>query len=90
MNLQQVNAKQIRIKEEPTSAFVLDNDMSEGNFDEGLRLVLRCRHDRIEYDLNTQDMWCADCQNEHLSTIERLEYLRAHDELDGEPRKDDE
>lgn len=78
----------IQIAETPTSAYVLDDDWSEYGNDE-LHLALRCRHDQIFYDKEVEDMWCPDCQNEHLTTDERLEYLRSHDEPGDESRRDD-
>jgi hypothetical protein len=68
---------QVQVKEILTSAFVLDDDWSEGDFAEGLHLALRCRHDQIVYDREYQDMWCPDCENKQLSEVDRLEYLRS-------------
>jgi len=69
----------INVIEHPTT-YALDDDWSEGDFEEGLHLAIRCQHDSIVYDAELQDMWCPDCSNEHLNTNERLELLRSHDE----------
>lgn len=74
----------IQIEEIKTSVYTLSNDWSEGDFAEGLHLVLRCEHDNIFYDKETRDMWCPDCFNEHLSTDDRLELLEHHFEGEQE------
>lgn len=74
----------IQVKEIRTSTYVLDDDWSEGNLEEGLYLAIRCRHDQIVYDRDTEDMWCPDCENNQLSEVDRLEYLYAHDEPEQE------
>lgn len=70
----------IPVQEIKTSALILDNDWSEGDFAEGLHLALRCAHDRIVYDREIRDMWCPDCENKQLNDNERLAMLDAHDE----------
>lgn len=68
----------------PTSSLYHDRelDWSERRIDElaksSIHFGLRCRHDRISYSLDTNDMYCPDCENKDLMTIERLEYLRAY------------
>lgn len=71
---------QIRIKDE-SSTLVYDSDYDDvelGNDYQRVHLHFRCRHDNIFYDRDIEDMWCPDCENEHLETDERLEYLRSH------------
>lgn len=73
---------------EPTSEYIHDNwyDWGDSYEERGVtHLVLRCRHDYIYYDLEMADMWCPDCENEHLNDHERLEYLISHFE-EGDDR----
>lgn len=69
----------IKVKDK-SCVYVYDQDYDDVWFAddyESVHLHFRCRHDWIEYDRDTKDMWCPDCKNEHLTTNERLEYLRA-------------
>lgn len=65
------------------SVFVHDEslDWSEniGNT-EKIHLALRCRHENIGLDLETdnESMYCPDCNNKHLTEREELQYFLAY------------
>lgn len=71
----------IYVIEEPSSTFVLDDDWSQGDFEEGLQLAIRCRHDFVMVE--DDYVWCPDCMNKHLTVGEASAYLLA-DALDRE------
>jgi len=70
----------INVLLQPSSVYALDDDWSEGNFEEGLHLAIRCVHDLIYFDRDLQTMFCPDCHNKHLTRRQEEAYLEINED----------